>query len=550
MHHMVVRPPEEDARTPLFSLRHLAYTYPDATPGLRDINVDIFAGDRIGLVGQNGAGKSTLIRHLNGLLLAQAGECRYQGQPITEAITPALRQNVGILFQDPDDHLFCNSLYDDVAFGPRHQGRPAEEVDRLVRHWLGAVDLAPLLFKPAHHLSYGQKKRAALAAILAMEPEVLIVDEPTANLDPRQEAIFRQLLADFPGTLIVIEHDLLFLYGLCQRAIVLAEGRVHHDYGLHDLASQPQSLREHGLDFTFRFTCCGHHHDEGQQHHHHHHATHEHGANGVHLPGDGGNQIPLIELQHYAYRYPDGTPGVNDINLSLCAGDSLALIGENGAGKSTLAHCLLGLLTPRQGEGYYLLDGRPLAAGEEQQLWRRVGMVFQNAADQLFCPSCWEEVAFGPQQLGLHADVVAERVERALAQVQLRGYEERPPLHLSGGERKRLAIAAALSLQPEVLILDEPTASLDPRSEQLLLAILEALPIAKVLITHDLFFVHRLSRRTVVLHQGRIIRDYATSEFLADEHLQAVNGLDYTYKNSCYQEIAALQQGGGGTQAS
>lgn len=547
MHLMVVRPPAEDERTPLFSLRQLSYTYPDATPGLREINVDIFAGDRIGLVGQNGSGKSTLIRHLNGLLLAQEGECLFQDQPITEAIAPALRQQVGILFQDPDDHLFCNTLYEDVAFGPRNQGRSPEEVDQLVRHWLDAVDLGSLLFKPAHHLSYGQKKRAALATILAMAPEVLIVDEPTANLDPRQEAIFRQLLADYTGTLIVIEHDLLFLYGLCQRAIVLAEGRVHHDFGLHDLTSQPQSLREHGLDFTFRFTCCGHHHEEA--HHHHHHATHEHGQQGIHLPADTVRQTPLIELQHYTYRYPDGTPGLSDINLSLCAGDTLALIGENGAGKSTLAHCLLGLLMPGKDGGYYLLEGKTLAAEEFRQVWRRVGMVFQNAADQLFCPSCWEEVAFGPQQLGLKADEVAIRVERALAQVQLSGYEQRPPLHMSGGERKRLAIAAALSLQPEVLILDEPTASLDPRSEQLLLQILEGLPITKILITHDLFFVHRLSRRTVVLHQGRIIRDYTTAEFLADEHLQAVNGLDYTYKNSCYQEIAALQRANGGFQA-
>ena len=538
------RPPEDDERIPLFSLRQLAFTYPDGTRGLEAISLDVFEGDRIGLVGQNGSGKSTLIRHLNGLFLAQEGECRYFDQPITEALATELRQKVGIVFQDPDDHLFCNTLYDDVAFGPRNQGRSAAEVDRLVRHWLAAVGLEHLLFKPAHHLSYGQKKRAALATVLAMEPEVLIVDEPTANLDPRQEAVFRRLLDDYTGALIVIEHDLLFLYGLCERAIVLAKGRVHHDYSLPDLAAQPHSLREHGLDFTFRFTCCGHHHQDGG-HHHHHLTTHDHGADGVHLHGEAEAARPLIELQHYWYRYPDDTPGVSDINLSLFAGETVALIGENGAGKSTLAHCLLGLLTPRKGEGYYLLDGKPLAEGAAQLLWRRVGMVFQNAADQLFCPSCWEEVAFGPQQLGLAADEVADRVRRALAQVRLTGFEERPPLHLSGGERKRLAIAAALSLEPEVLILDEPTASLDPRSEQLLMEILEGLAITKVLITHDLFFVHRLSRRTLVLHQGRIIRDYGTHEFLADEHLQAVNGLDYTYKNSCYQEIQTLQRENG-----
>lgn len=549
MHHMVSRPPSEDERTPLFSLRQLTFTYPDSTPGLRQVSVDIFSNDRIALVGRNGSGKSTLIRHLNGLLLAQEGECCYQGQPISEATAFALRQKVGILFQDPDDHLFCNTLYDDVAFGPRNQGRSPEEVDRLVRHWLTAVGLENLLFKPAHHLSHGQKKRAALAAILAMEPEVLMVDEPTANLDPRQEAVFRRLLADFSGTLIVIEHDLLFLHGLCERAIVLAEGRVHHDYDFADLVAQPQALREYGLDFTFRFTGCGLPRPDGG-HHHHHQATHDHGATGVHLAGDDAEARPLIELQHYWYRYPDGTPGISDINLSLFAGETLALIGENGAGKSTLAHCLLGLLPPRQGDGFYLLDGRLLAVREYRQLWRRVGMVFQNAADQLFCPSCWEEVAFGPQQLGLPADEVAKRVEQTLAQVRLSGHEKRPPLHLSGGERKRLAIAAALSLAPEALILDEPTASLDPHSEQLLLEILEGLPITKVLITHDLFFIHRLSQRTMVLHQGRVIRDYATSEFLADDHLRAVNGLDYTCKSSCYQQIQALRRHQGGIQPS
>ena len=386
MHHMAFRPPEEDERTPLFSLRNLAHTYPDGTTGLRGIDLDIHDDDRIALVGQNGSGKSTLIRHLNGLFLAQEGECRYQDQPITDALAPELRQKVGILFQDPDDHLFCNTLYDDVAFGPRNQGRSPEEVDRLVRHWLSEVGLAHLLYKPAHQLSYGQKKRAALATILAMEPEVLIADEPTANLDPRQEAIFRRLFAEFRGALIVIEHDLFFLYGLCERAVVLADGLVHHDYPLHTLASQPQSLREHGLDFTFRFTCCGHHHDHDGHHHHHHHLTHDHGG-GMHLPADTGVQIPQIELQHYAYRYPDATIGVEDINLSIFSGDSLALIGENGAGKSTLAHCLLGLVTPRK--GYYLLDGKPIVDRGYRRLWKRVGMVFQNAADQLFCPSCW-----------------------------------------------------------------------------------------------------------------------------------------------------------------
>lgn len=251
---------------------------------------------------------------------------------------------------------------------------------------------------------------------------------------------------------------------------------------------------------------------------------------------------PVLELQHYSYLYPDRSIGIRDVNLMVHPRETLALVGENGAGKSTLALCLLGL---QQGEGDFLYEGRPLGRGQYRQLWQRVGMVFQHAADQLFCPSCWEEVAFGPQQMGLPAKVVRTRVSEALDLVRLGGFEERVPLHLSGGERKRLAIASALSMHPEVLILDEPTASLDPMSEELLLEILRQLPMAKVLITHDLFFIHRLSTRTVVMHQGRIIRDYPTWEFLADDHLQAINGLDYTYKNSCYQEIREMQRENG-----
>lgn len=342
-----------DNRPPLFSLHHLAFHYLDGTPGLRDITLDIHAGDRIGLVGLNGSGKSTLIRHLNGLYRVQEGTYLYHGAPIEPDQTTELRLRIGILFQDPDDQLFSTTLYEDVAFGPRNQGKSEAKVDRLVRDNMTAVGLGHLLHKQAHHLSYGQKKRAALAAVLAMEPEVLILDEPTANLDPRQEARIKALLTTYTGTLIIIEHDLLFLHELCDRAIVLTDGRVHHDYSFLDLVSQPQALIDHGLDFSFRFTCCGHHHGEGDHHHHHHHhSTHQHGPDGHHLAANHG-RTPLIELQHTTYRYPDGTIGVRDINLDLFAGETVALLGENGAGKSTLAFCLLGL---HQGDGYLLVD--------------------------------------------------------------------------------------------------------------------------------------------------------------------------------------------------
>jgi energy-coupling factor transporter ATP-binding protein EcfA2 len=525
----------------LFAVEHLFFTYPDGGEALRDISLTVRRGDRIALVGKNGSGKSTLARHLNGLLPAQSGSIRYQGETADADVRTAMRRDIGILFQDPDNHLFCNSLYEDVAFGPMNQGLAREEVESLVHGCLEAVGLRQLMYKPAHLLSYGQKKRAAFASLLAMRPEVLILDEPTANLDPRQEQIFKELLADFPGTLIIIDHDLLFLYDICERAIVLANGRVHHDYSFRDLVSQQHALREHGLDFTFRFSCCGedHHHPQPASHRHYHH-SHEHGGNALHAPLPDP-QPPVLELQHYSFRYPDMSSGVTDVNLIVNTGETIALVGENGAGKSTLAACLLGL---NRGEGYFFHKGREVDQKYRRSLWRQVGMVFQNSADQLFCPSCLEEVAFGPRQMQLPAAEVRMRVEEALDSVRLSGYEQRVPLNMSGGERKRLAIAAALSMRPEVLILDEPTASLDPESQELLLEILERLRMTRILITHDMFFIRSLSNRTVVMHQGRIIRDYPTREFLADEHLQAINGLDYTYKNHCLEEIRDLQHNG------
>lgn len=522
-------------RPTLFTLDRVSFRYPDKSPALREVSLEIRQGDRIALVGRNGSGKTTLVKHLNGLHACQEGTVTYRGKPLSETILRELRLTTGVLFQDPDDHLFCNTLHDDVAFGPMNQGLDRQTVETRVEERLSAVGLGHLRGKPAHHLSYGQKKRAAFAAIMAMNPQVLILDEPTANLDPRQEKVFKELLMAYTGTLIVIDHDLLFLYDLCDRAVVMSEGGVHHDYSFDELVSQPAFLRDHGLDFTFRFSCCGHHHPVHVHSHHHH--THEHGNGALHAHA-GDSAMPLIELQHYSFRYPDGTQGLHDVNLSIFKGDTMALVGENGAGKSTLAGCLLGL---NRGQGYFFVNGEKVDNGQRSSLWRRVGMVFQNAADQLFTPSCREEVAFGPSRMGLKGRELQERVEEALSTVRLQDFADKVPLNMSGGERKRLAIAAVLAMRPEVLILDEPTAGLDPRGEELLMEILQGLGLTTLLITHDLFFLERLTTRTVVMHGGEIIRDYSTAEFLADDHLQSVNGLDYAYKADCGRRIMALQ---------
>lgn len=515
---------------PLFRTANLSYRYADGTQALAGIDLDIAAGDRLALVGQNGSGKTTLIKQLCGLLYPSEGQVAFKGKPLAGEHLAQSRLTIGLLFQDPDDQLFGHTLLDDAAFGPQHQGLSREAAQQAARQALQRVFLEDKIFKAPHHLSFGQKKRAALAGLLAMQPDVLLLDEPTANLDPRQEQVFLDLLKAYTGTLICVSHDLIFLYELCHRAVVMDNGRISHDYAMDDLVSQREELRAHGLDFSFRLMVTPS--AEGPV------------TNGIACaPGgvpegtvmDGG---PIVQLDDYDFRYPDGTLALSGIDLTIHPGERIALVGENGAGKTTLLSCLLGL---QQGRGDYRFNGEPVTARKRKALWRQVGMVFQDSADQLFCPSVAEEVAFGLEQMGYARADIQRRIEQVLELVHLQGFENRVPLHMSGGERKRLALACVLAMQPKLLILDEPTAGLDPQGEELLLSILRDLEVTLLLVSHDMFFVSSLTCRTLVMHQGHLLEDLSTAHFIEDPRLGSLNGLSYAFRRRGGQAILALQ---------
>ena len=520
--------PPPRVNDPLFCLHALNYRYPDGPQALSGINLAIAPGDRIALVGQNGSGKTTLIKQLCGLLLPDEGEIRFRSEPLQDDHLERSRLKIGLLFQDPDDQLFGHTLIDDVAFGPSNQGFPHELARQAALQALERVHLADKAYKAPHHLSFGQKKRAALAGLLAMQPTVLLLDEPTTNLDPHQEQVFMDLLLDFKGTLICVSHDLLFLYELCRRAVVMEKGRIAHDYTMNDLVAQRSQLRSHGLDFSFRLEPTTNGVDNAQT------AS----ACDVSARPTPPAAPPMLELHNYDFRYPDGTHALAGVDLLIASGERLAMVGENGAGKSTLLACLLGL---QQGNGRYHFEGKPVTRHLRKHLWRNIGMVFQDSADQLVCPSVEEEVAFGLKQLGVSKDEIRRRVEEALSLVRLEGFERRVPLHMSGGERKRLALASVLAMSPKLLILDEPSAGLDPQGEELLLSILGELDVTLLLVSHDMFFVSALTRRTVVMHQGAILQDLPTEAFFKDSRLGNLNGLAYTFRQRCGEAIRALQ---------
>lgn len=232
----------------------------------------------------------------------------------------------------------------------------------------------------------------------------------------------------------------------------------------------------------------------------------------------------VIEVRDLAHRYPDGTLALDGVDLFVAEGERVAVLGPNGAGKTTLALHLNGILTPER--GHVVVDGLTVGPATLREVRRRVGMVFQDPDDQLFSPTVFDDVAFGPLHMGLPAEEIVERVERALAAVGLSGFEGRQPHHMSLGQRKRAALATVLSMDPSVLVLDEPSAGLDPRGRRELIRLLLDLPQTMLVSTHDMRLVAEVFPRTLILDEGRVVADGPTDQLLQDEELLEAHGLE------------------------
>ncbi|MBU2603064.1 MAG: ATP-binding cassette domain-containing protein [Actinobacteria bacterium] len=239
-------------KVPAVAVEGLTYTYPDGTEALSQVDLVIEEGESVAVIGPNGAGKSTLLLHLNGILRGGGGRVLIFGVPIEERTLRETRRRVGVVFQDPDDQLFLTTVFQDVAFGPANMGLGETETATRVHEALEAVDMSAFGDRAAHHLSFGQKKRVATATVLSMRPDVLVLDEPSSNLDPRSRRKLVEILRDLPVTKVIVTHDLVYAYETCGRAVILDAGRVVADGPASDILTDGALLELHGLELPFR----------------------------------------------------------------------------------------------------------------------------------------------------------------------------------------------------------------------------------------------------------------------------------------------------------
>ncbi|MEW1992432.1 ABC transporter ATP-binding protein [Microbacterium sp. NPDC078849] len=454
---------------------------------LRDVSFRVEPGERVLVLGASGAGKSTLLHGLAGVLGGEEEGESEGGLLIDGGPAVATRGRAGLVLQDPDSQVILARAGDDVAFGCENLGVPRAEIWPRVEAAMAAVGLDVPLDHPTAALSGGQKQRLALAGMLAMRPGLVLLDEPTANLDPEGVREVRdtveRMLAARPATLVVVEHRLEVWLPLLTRVIVLGAGGVVAD------GTPAEVLGTEGERLA---------------------------ADGVWVPGRPPAAPPapraapgdvLLSAHGLAVARVKGRPVAHDIDLDVRAGEALAITGPNGAGKSTLALTLAGLLPPAGGA---VIAAPSLAQGANpspirwasRELLTRIGMVFQEPEHQLLAKTVRDELAVGPRALGVPDDEVSARVDELLTRLRLAHLGAANPYTLSGGEKRRLTVAAAIATRPRVLILDEPTFGQDARTWAELVAMLATLRdegSAIVTITHDLDVARALHATRFVL---------------------------------------------------
>ncbi len=520
----------------LIQLEHVRYRYPDASAyALDDVHLNIDAGEYVLLAGASGSGKSTFCRLLNGLIPefyggSLDGSVRVEGtdtraRPVHEWIA-----RVGLVFQNPEAQLFNSTVAREIAFGLESLGLPREEIASRIAQTLQMAQIEPLANRAPHALSGGEQQLVAIAAILALRPRVLVLDEPFANLDPAALARVRSLLREIHRqgtTLVIAEHRLHATLQDATRLIVLDRGRVVRDGAPRAVLHDDVSAFRLNTPFVVRLARASGWSetplsvDEA--------VALSRRRNSATLPErrNGTNTMPaeaptVVQARGLSFAL-DGRTILANIDLVLRRGECVALLGKNGSGKTTLLKHLDGIHRPTSGALVVL--GQDATRARVSELAKNVGLVFQNPNDQLFKPNVREEIEVAPRALGA---LDATWLDKLIGMFALQPLLHRSPFTLSEGEKKRVAFAAALAAHPAILALDEPTTGQDATFRSALAQLLHELQqqgMSILLATHDLEFAERVASRWLVLADGSIAAQGAPDDVMGNTEVMRRAGL-------------------------
>lgn len=561
----------------MIECRGVSFSYDGAAQALDGIDMSIKDGEFFCILGGNGSGKSTFAKHLNALLQPDAGTVRINGMDASDPeLVYDIRSTAGMVFQNPDDQLVATLVEDDVAFGPENLGVPSAQIAQRVREALKGVGLVGFERHETHALSGGQKQRVALAGVLAMEPRMLILDEASSMLDPRgRKGLMKacHALHDRGMTIVMITH---FMEEAAEadRIAVFQAGRVAMLGTPEEILTRADELAELNLDMpescrlgmALRAKGVPVHAQVrevdmvaevaqtyaersgagtvGQS------STPQSEIVGGTVSADNEDNVPepVIELSHVSYSYslsarerrrwhkrsaaegssnkqalwgndPSSPWALRDVSLTVRRGEFLGLAGHTGSGKSTLVQHLNGLIRPQEGSvcalGLDLSNKKDAAAVKA-----KVGVVFQYPERQLFAETVAQDVAFGPHNLGLPQDEVDRRVESSLSRVglDLSAVGDKSPFELSGGQQRRVAFAGVLAMEPEVLVLDEPMAGLDPAARRDFLELIDRLHrdgLTVVMVSHSMDDLANCCDRIVVMNEGAVFAEGTPAQVFA-----------------------------------
>lgn len=561
----------------MIECRGVSFSYDGAAKALDGINLNIEDGEFFCILGGNGSGKSTFAKHLNALLQPDAGTVRVNGMDASDLeLVYDIRSTAGMVFQNPDDQLVATLVEDDVAFGPENLGVPSAQIARRVREALKGVGLVGFERHETHALSGGQKQRVALAGVLAMEPRVLILDEASSMLDPRgRKGLMKacHALHNRGMTIVMITH---FMEEAAEadRVAVFQAGRVAMLCKPEEILTRADELAQLNLDMPV--SCClgralrekgvsvcaqvreadmvaeiaqAYAERSGTD------IAGQPSASDSHVLDNGSSAAdgiaasePVIEISHLSHSYslsarerrrwrkrsttadasskqalwgndPNSPWALRDVSLTVRRGEFLGLAGHTGSGKSTLVQHLNGLIRPQEGSvcalGLDLSNKKDAAAVKA-----KVGVVFQYPERQLFAETVAQDVAFGPRNLGLPQDEVARRVASSLARVglDLAAIGDKSPFELSGGQQRRVAFAGVLAMEPEVLVLDEPMAGLDPAVRRDFLGLIDRLHregLTVVMVSHSMDDLANCCDRIVVMNEGAVFAEGTPAQVFA-----------------------------------